>query len=247
VAFIQNHDQVANSLRGERVSDLGSPAQIRALTAYVLLGPPTPLLFMGQEWAASSPFLFFADHEPDLARQVREGRRKFLSQFPSLATAGVLTLMPEPDDPATFEASRLDHDERHEPAHAAWLALHRDLLRLRREVPVFASPQRGDVDGAVLGDASFVLRFFSADGGRGASAEERLLIVNLGPSQELEPAPEPLLAPPVGSRWQLVLSTEDPRYGGSGTPEPETDDGWILPAEAAVVLEPAARGVPPAT
>jgi maltooligosyltrehalose trehalohydrolase len=242
VAFLQNHDQVANSLRGERMTSLGSPAQIRALTAYVLVGPPTPLLFMGQEWAASSPFLYFADHTPDLARQVRDGRRKFLTQFPSLAAPGVLALMPDPADPATFEASRLDHAERDEPAHAAWLALHRDLLRLRREVPVFASPQRGDVDGAVLGDDSFVLRFFSHDGRRGASAEERLLIVNLGPRQELEPAPEPLLAPPVGSQWRLILSTEDPRYGGSGTPEPETDGGWILPAEAAVVLAPAPRG-----
>jgi len=135
----------------------------------------------------------------------------------------------------------LDHEERAQPAHAAWLALHRDLLALRRawRTDKAAGPTEPyDVDGAVLADQAFCLRFFRPDARRGATADERLLIVNLGPALDLSPAPEPLLAPPLGLRWSLCLATDDPRYGGFGTPEPETDDGWRIPAESAVVLAP---------
>jgi signal transduction histidine kinase len=88
VNFIQNHDQVANSARGERAHVLTSPGRYRAMTALLLLAPQTPMLFQGQEFAASAPFLYFADHEPELAELVRSGRRKFLAQFPSLAALG---------------------------------------------------------------------------------------------------------------------------------------------------------------
>src|SRR5262249_12726579 len=106
VFYLQSHDQVANSLRGERLHDLGSPAMCRAMTALLLLGPGTPMLFQGQEFAASSPFLYFGDHEPELARAMAEGRRKFLSQFGSLATPEAAALLPQPSDPATFERSK---------------------------------------------------------------------------------------------------------------------------------------------
>jgi maltooligosyltrehalose trehalohydrolase len=225
VSFIQNHDQVANSGRGERIHLLTSPGRLRAMTALLLLGPATPMLFMGQEFGASSPFLYFADHEPELARAVSRGRREFLRQFPSLAQVD----LPEPADVETFRRCVLDLSEREK--HAELLALHRDLLRLRREDRVLPVLARGAVDGAVLGGDAFVLRYF------GGEAGDRLLLVNLGRDLRFAPAPEPLLASLDGRPWRVLWCSEDPRYGGNGAPEPESPDGgWQIPGEAAVFL-----------
>jgi maltooligosyltrehalose trehalohydrolase len=232
VSFLQNHDQVANSARGERCHKLGSPGRFRALTALTLLGPATPMLFQGQEFCASSPFLYFADHEPELAKAVRKGRLEFLSQFPSLALPETQAGVPDPDSPETFERCKLDFSERER--HASCYGLHRDLLRLRREDPVFRSP--GWLDGAVLGPEAFVIRFFAPFEGDGGG--DRLLLVNLGADLDLEPIPEPLLAPLTGLRWEVLWSSEDPRYGGGGAPPPENEEGcWRLPGQAAVVMK----------
>jgi len=229
VTFIQNHDQIANSAYGERCDKLTSPGKLRALTALMLLAPGTPMLFQGQEFAASSPFLFFADHGPELAKLIRQGRAEFLAQFPSLATPEMQKRFADPCDPATFERCKLDHSERE--SHRAIYDLHRDLLRLRREEPVFGAQKRGVVDGAVLSPEAFVLRFFDEAG------DDRLLIVNLGVDLHLNPAPEPLLAPPGESGWTVLWSSEDPKYGGIGTPLLDTDDNWRIPGNAAVVLK----------
>jgi maltooligosyltrehalose trehalohydrolase len=188
------------------------------------------MLFQGQEFAASTPFVYFADHTPELAPRVRRGRAEFLSQFPSIADPVVQSSLPDPGDPQSFERCRLDLSERHK--HAASYALHRDLLQLRREDTVFRHQRCGGVDGAVLGADSFVLRFFAEDG------YDRLLLVNLGRNFQFTPAPEPLLAPPAGMGWTLLWSSEHPRYGGAGTPPVETEAGWHLLGEAAVVLFP---------
>ena len=194
------------------------------------------MLFQGQEFAASSPFVFFADHEPDLAATVRKGRNEFLSQFPSMATAEIQHLIPDPHDPGTFERCKLDLSERER--HAEAYALHCDLLRLRKEDAVFSSQRPGAVDGAVLGLDAFVLRFFAEN------AADRLMIVNLGRDLHLDAAPEPLLAPPEGQTWVTLWSSEDPRYGGSGTAPVETDEGWRIPGHAAVALMPQPLGTP---
>lgn len=233
VNCLQNHDQVANSAFGERVHRLTSPGRYRAMTAVQLLAPGTPMLFQGQEFAASSPFLYFADHEPELAASVRKGRTEFISQFPSIATEEIRELLPDPGDPDTFRRCKLDLGEREH--HAEAYALHRDLLGLRREDPAFRAQRAGGVDGAVLGGEALVLRYF---GGEGA---DRLLVVNLGRELRLESVPEPLLAPPQGHRWETLWSSEHPRYGGTGTPPLETGEGWRIPAEAAVVLLPEPR------
>ncbi|HEX5581654.1 MAG TPA: malto-oligosyltrehalose trehalohydrolase, partial [Gemmatimonadaceae bacterium] len=143
VHFTQNHDQVANSARGLRAHQLSSPGRHRAMTALLLLGPQTPMLFMGQEFAASAPFLYFADHEPALARRVEEGRREFISQFPSADAPEMRALLPPPHDPATFERCKLDLAERER--HRAVYELHRDLLRVRREDPVLSAQRRDGV------------------------------------------------------------------------------------------------------
>lgn len=234
VAYIQNHDQVANSARGERLHALTSAGRWRAITALLLLGPATPLLFQGQEFAASSPFVYFADQRPELAALVRKGRAEFLAQFPSIAAPDVSACVPDPGDPATFERCKLDLAER--DRHAGSYALHRDLLALRREDPVFRGQGAHGLDGAVLGPEAFVLRFFGADVG-----DDRLLVVNLGGDLPLPILPEPLLAPPDDAGWRIAWSSEHPRYGGCGAAAFDPDGPWRLPAQAALVLRPRPR------
>ena len=245
VTFIQNHDQVANSAYGKRCHTLSSPGKLRAITALMLLGPGTPMLFQGQEFASSSPFLYFADHDDQLNERIRKGRADFLKQFRSLATSEVQRRLTDPSDSATFELCKLDHAERE--THREIYDLHRDLLRLRREEPVFRAQKLRGVDGAVLSPQAFVLRFFGQDG------DDRLLIVNLGIDLQLDPAPEPLLAPPADSEWTILWSSENPKYGGVGMPPVDSRSGWVLdakgkpqvtednwkvPGHAAVVLKP---------
>src|SRR5207248_9134421 len=121
VVFLQNHDQVANSIAGERLQALTSPGRWRAMTAYLLLMPGIPMLFQGQEFAASSPFFFFADHRPGLDRAVRRGRREFLGQFPSMAAPEIGEHLADPSGDESFRRSRLDLTER--PTHATAVAL----------------------------------------------------------------------------------------------------------------------------
>ncbi len=230
VCFLENHDQVANSGRGHRINVQSSPGRMRAMTALLLLGPATPMLFQGQEFASSKDFHYFADHGPDLASLVHAGRKESLAQFPNMATDHMQGHIPNPADPRTFALCKLDLSERE--SHADVYALHRDLLRLRREEPAFREQRPRGVDGAVVAPAAFVLRFFGANG------DDRLLLVNMGRDLHLYPSPEPLLAPPVGTRWELLWSSEEYVYGGSGTVQPESEINWRVAGEAAVVLRP---------
>jgi maltooligosyltrehalose trehalohydrolase len=240
INFIQNHDQVANSARGLRAHMLTSPGRLRAMTALVLLAPGTPMLFMGQEFASSAPFHYFADHEAELAGKVRRGRIEFLAQFRSIASREAHTHLAAPEDAETFERCKLDFRERE--THRETYELHRDLLRLRRDDAVFREQRPRGVDGAVLGTEAFVLRFF----GDGVSeGDDRLLIINFGSDLNLNPAPEPLLAPPTGKIWTLFWSSEDWRYGGAGTSPPETKDNWCLPGRCALVMTPKPVGTVP--
>ena len=230
VNYIQNHDQIANTGYGLRVHRLTSPGRYRAVTALMLLAPGTPMLFQGQEFAASSPFLYFADHRAELANTIATGRAEFIAQFPSAATPEAQARLPDPRAQVTFESCKLDFEERR--THAEAYALHRDLLALRRGDPVFRRQSPRALDGAVLAPEAFVLRFFSEDGA------DRLLPVTLGRYLHLAPAPEPLLAPPAGCTWRTLWSSEDPRYGGSGTPPLETQSGWRISGHAAIALFP---------
>lgn len=217
VHYLQNHDQVANSALGERIHQVASPGDVRAMTALLLLGPQTPMLFQGQEFAASAPFLYFADHDPELAAKVAKGRREFLTQFPSLRP--ILDSTALPHDRATFERCRLDHSEG--DRNRAAVDLHRDLIRLRGTHP------NERPEGAVLSDRAFLLRW-----------DDRLLLVNLGSDLHLDPAPEPLLAPPRGREWEIVWTSDDLKYGGSGIPSAlDSDENWRVPGHAAVLLQ----------
>jgi maltooligosyltrehalose trehalohydrolase len=237
VVFIDNHDQVSNCAFGDRARTQTSPGRYRAMTALLLLGPWTPLLFQGQEFGATTSFCFFSDVGNDkLKEAVRKGRFEFLAQFPAMAREEIQARIGVPHDPQTFAKSKLDWSERQR--NGSFCYLHRDLLRLRREDSRLSRQIFGGVDGSVLGAESFLLRFLSAQN------DDRLLIVNFGRRQRLVPAPEPLLAPPFGFEWELLWSSEAARYDGPGTVDLATEEEWILPAEAAFVLRPRLRTKP---
>jgi maltooligosyltrehalose trehalohydrolase len=155
VIFIQNHDQVGNRPFGQRLNQQIEPALFRALSALLLFAPETPLLFMGQEWAADTPFLFFTDHEAGLGQKVTEGRRAEFARFDAFADQALRARIPDPQAAATFEDSRLRWEEQARPLHAGVLALYQTLLALRQGEPVLG--RRGRFDVAPIGESGLVL------------------------------------------------------------------------------------------
>ena len=141
VSFIQNHDQIGNRAFGERLNVLAPPEAIRALAGVYLLAPQIPMLFMGEEWGAAQPFLFFCDFKGELAEAVRKGRREEFARFPEFADPEKVAKIPDPCAEATFLASKLDWSR----VDATHLAYYRDLLKLRREIvqPLLPSISRG--------------------------------------------------------------------------------------------------------
>ncbi len=176
----------------------------RCLMTFMMLSPCTPLLFMGQEFASSSPFPFFADI-PRLEEEIYGGRRAMLIQFPTYA--GSISRFPRPCRWSTFRSARLDHSQRR--SRAAVYRFHRDLIALRKRDPVIALQSKDSLEGAVLGGEAFALRF------NGGELGERLLLVNYGRPLLYAPVPEPLLACGAGE-WRLIFSSDDPAYGGNG-------------------------------
>ena len=231
VTFIENHDQVANSGDGSRLHQRSSPGVYRAMTALVLLMPATPMLFQGQEFGSSAPFLYFADHNPELAAAVARGRAEFVSQFPTLASPAAQASLPVPHDVKTFERCKLQWSEFE--ANVQVRRLHRDLIALRRATPVFNQQQPGALDGAVLSGTAFVLRFV-----HDRPEEERLLVLNFGSDLTVPAFPEPLVAPPEGHEWTNEWSSEDPAYGGTGAADVCGPLGWQVLGLSATVLRP---------
>jgi maltooligosyltrehalose trehalohydrolase len=166
VSFLQNHDQIGNRAFGERLAQLAAPEALRALTALILLAPSPPMLFMGEEWAASTPFLFFCDFEPGLARLVTEGRRREFEAFPQFADANVRATIPDPVAVTTFEASRLRWEERSAPQHAAALSFTTALLHARAKhvIPFVANVRGTDAVCERIGTNGLALRWQLADG-----------------------------------------------------------------------------------
>ncbi len=236
VIFLQNHDQVGNTATGVRIHSNAPASRYRALASLMLLAPQTPLLFMGQEFGASTAFTFFADHTEKLSRQVHAGRREFVAQFKAYADPKLQALIPDPHAERTFLDSKLDWAECER--QQALLNMHRDLLRLRASDPVISKQDATAVDGATLSERCLALRWFDADHG------DRLLIVNLDQELIAGSIAEPLLAPPRGSGWQMSWNSEAPEYGGLGGFEPVADHGrgaWRIQAQCAVLLVAAPR------
>jgi len=235
VSFLENHDQVSNSATGDRLRLQTSPGRYRAMTALLLLGPWTPLLFQGEEFGASTPFLYFSEvGDEKLQEAVKKGRFEFLAQFPSAASAEVTLAVPYEIE--TFRRCKLDWSER-EKNHA-FSNLHQDLIKLRHNDSRLCQQSKGGIDGAALRSESLALRYFDEIN------DDRLLIVNFGGREELTPVPEPLLAPPADCTWEILWTSDSRRYGGPGAVDIDTDEKWVLPAESALVFRPRRRKQP---
>lgn len=176
VSFLQNHDQIGNRAFGERITELASPLRVRSAMAILLLAPSPPLLFMGQEFGCAKPFLFFCDFAADLARLVTEGRRREFARFPEFSDPKRRERIPDPNDDATFEASRLDWDAAETSEGLAWLRFYRDVLSCRRQhvVPHLKAGGIRARDYRVLGDGVLRARWEFADGA------ELVLTTNVG-------------------------------------------------------------------
>lgn len=206
VTFLQNHDQIGNRPCGDRITSLAPAQALRAIVAVYLLAPSPPLLFMGEEWGASSPFLFFCDFEPELARAVTAGRRNEFASFAGFADPAARERIPDPAARATFERSILRWEEVGADSHAAWLAYYTQLLAIRRTE---LAPRIARVRGA---DCSF-----KTIGTRGLQARFRLddettlaLDANLGAHEV-----GGFASPPVG---YVLFATHDPSYPDSIAP-----------------------------
>lgn len=145
VSFLQNHDQTGNRALGERLDALAPVARVEALLACLLLSPHVPMLFMGEEFAATTPFLYFCDFHGELGRAVSEGRRAEFAAFPAFRDEAARSRIPDPNAETTFEASRLRHEEAASPAGRRRRALLTQLLALRRDhlVPLLPRQRHG--------------------------------------------------------------------------------------------------------
>jgi malto-oligosyltrehalose trehalohydrolase len=166
VSFIQNHDQVGNRAFGERLGMLTSPEKLRAVAAVYLLAPQVPMIFMGEEWNAAQPFLFFCDFHGELAEAVRRGRREEFKRFPQFADPVQRERIPDPQDPATFQRSKLAWEDRKLPAHAEWLRWYQRVLAARRAsiAPLIGEMRGAGASHVVAPNAVFVS--WSAGSGR---------------------------------------------------------------------------------
>ncbi len=218
VFALQNHDQVANSLDGTRLHRVGGESLTRALTTFFMLAPQTPMLFMGQEYFAPQPFMYFVDHNEELMKAIIKGRTEFLAQMKCAKSA----IEEEGSKPVigrdAFEACVLDLSKPDPKA----LAFHKELIALRKKVVT----REGPVDAAVLGATSCCLRW-----------PDHLLILDFGEDREVRVPSEPLLAPPPGKTWKLVFSSELSRFGGRGGIASDGTGPWCIQGRAANVLE----------
>jgi maltooligosyltrehalose trehalohydrolase len=185
LGYLQDHDQVGNRARGERSSQILDPPALKVAAAIVLLGPYVPMLFAGEEWAASTPFPYFTDHEDaELARAVSQGRREEFAAF-----GWRLDEVPDPQDPATFESARLDWAERDREPHAGILSWHRACIAARRRHPALAAGPAA----TVRADLEARWLVVERPGSR--------LAVNLGAAPATIELPE--------GPWRLELASED--------------------------------------
>jgi maltooligosyltrehalose trehalohydrolase len=192
---IQNHDQVGNRPAGDRLGASVTPQAYRTMSAVLLASPYTPLLFMGQEWNASTPFIYFTHHEPELGRQVTEGRRREFAGFKGFSGDDI----PDPQAESSFLRSKLDWAERERPMHRGVLALHRELLALRRQHPAMRASGRDSFTVEAIDARAFLLE-------RAGGGKRLRVFVNLGGARQLAIEPG----------WRMLLSTEEERFGGRG-------------------------------
>ena len=208
VAFLQNHDQIGNRAFGERLAQLVRPELLRAAASILILSPQIPMLFMGEEWASVRPFQFFCDFEGELAQAVRDGRRREFAKFPAFAAPNVRDRIPDPNDPATFQRSKLDWSEAERDGHADHLHYCRELLAVRRR-ELMPRLGRTDVKNARYDTSAGLLRV----SWRLADDAALTLLANLRAESS---------APVVASRGRMLHSTHPHVADGAAKP------GWFV-------------------
>jgi maltooligosyltrehalose trehalohydrolase len=197
VVFAQNHDQTGNRAQGERLASLVDGERLKLAAGAVLLSPYLPLLFMGEEYGEERPFLYFVSHgDPELVAAVRRGRAE---EFAAVGRQGEA---PDPQAAETFERSRLDRGAAERPENAALLELHRELLRLRRDVPALARLANDDL-AAGADEAAGVLHLL-----REAEGSRAFAVFNFS----REPRRAALL--PAG-RWRRLIDSAAERWAGA--------------------------------
>lgn len=231
VGFLQNHDQVGNRALGDRIATLTPPAILRALTTILLLAPAPPLLFMGEEWGATEPFLFFCDFHDELADAVREGRRREFARFPAFRDSEARKRIPDPNAESTFARSRLDWGGVGSADRAAWLGLYRKLLGIRhREVTPRLAGMPGHAGAAGrFGPTGLRIDWRMGDG------STLVLLANLGS----DPVPAATNAP----HWRMIAATPpEAEAGATGGTLPPWSVVWYLDDAATIKAEPKPLG-----
>lgn len=241
VICLQNHDQIGNRAFGERLNQQIDLAAFRAATVLLLTAPQTPLLFMGEEWAASTPFLYFTDHDEDLGKIVTEGRRREFRHFLAFVDPDARERIPDPQTVSTFKASRLDWEEPLGEPHASVVRLHRQVLALRRTDPALRAATLETAQAVALGeDALLLIRRPSGEG------DPLVVVVRLRGAGPIDLRGQPSFD--LDSRWELVLTSEDPPFA-TDPAAPEIDLSGAAPRIAfqrpsAVVLRMRASANP---
>ncbi len=219
VVCLQNHDQIGNRATGDRLHHAIDPAVYRAATVLLLCLPETPLLFQGQEWAASTPFVYFSDHTPELGKQITDGRRNEFRHFSAFADLQARQRIPDPQALSTFTASKLIWDEREREPLRATLRLYQALLRLRRTQPALTHAEHGAFTVASFETGLAVLRL--PPPGAPGTARAMLAVVQLrgaGPIDLHGTDMAPQLHAVTAWGWECALSTEDPRFCADAAP-----------------------------
>ena len=225
---ISNHDQVGNRAFGDRLNQIVSPAAYRAASALLLTGPYTPMLFMGQEWAASTPFLYFTDHHEELGRGVTEGRRKEFAEFSDFRDAEKRAQIPDPQALKSFLDSKLNWAEVEQPAHQEILTLYTDFLKFRRTQLEDRRRRRWRI--VQVSETAVALRY------RRGKAGDILVLAQLLPNESSIELGSTLLQPKAGRTWRRGLSSNEKIYGGDRTGYFDKEKGQFVMAEPELII-----------
>ncbi|MBP1685048.1 MAG: malto-oligosyltrehalose trehalohydrolase [Deltaproteobacteria bacterium] len=218
VICLDNHDQIGNRAFGERLHHQIDLATYRAASVLLLCAPQTPLLFMGQEWAASAPFQYFTDHNPQLGKLITEGRRREFKEFSAFSDPQARARIPDPQDPATFVRSRLDWSEAEREPHAALVRLYHALLRLRRTEPLLRAAGWNGFGALAVNEHCLLLRKQDGSG-------TLLVVIHLRHAGSVN-LREPFWQLPHAS-WQILLSSEDQAFAVDAIPiRVDLDGSW---------------------
>jgi maltooligosyltrehalose trehalohydrolase len=228
VHCISNHDQVGNRAYGERLNQVIPAAAYRAASALLLTAPYTPMFFMGQEWAASSPFLYFTDHHDELGKGVTEGRRKEFAEFSEFRDPAKRARIPDPQALVTFTNSKLDWTEPHRQPHLETLQLYRDFLRFRKAN--LTDRRRGHWQVDQVSPRAIAIRYQREKEG------DILIVAQLVADDITLQLENELPAPAKGRAWEFIISTNEPIYGGKQAAQFDRDGKKLVLTEPELIV-----------